>query len=85
MVKYPYIWRNWASRLHSWGLNSWVASFLEAFGPLTTIGAQVIYISQPLLGAFVPQKQLETLADILDDPEQTRLFTQFLHGEMDSQ
>lgn len=84
MVKYPYIWRNWASRLHSWGLNSLAASFLEAAGPLTMIGAQVIYVSQPILGAFIPKHHLEALADILEEPEHTRMFAQYLQRETDS-
>jgi len=81
MVENPYIWRYWAARLHSWGLDNWVASFLEAAGPLATIGAQAIYISQPILGAFIPQGHLEALADMLDEPEQTRRFTRYLLGE----
>jgi len=84
MVKNPYIWRNWAARLHSWGLNNWAASFLEAAGPLTTIGAQLIYISQPVLGTFIPQRDLEALAEMLEEPEQRRGFTRFLLGEIDS-
>lgn len=84
MVKNPYIWRNWAARLHSWGLNNWVASFLEAVGPLTTIGAQFIYISQPVLEVFFPQNHLEALANVLEEPEETRKFTQYLLGEKES-
>ena len=84
MVENPYIWRNWAARLHSWGLNNWVASFLEAAGPLATIGAQAIYISQPILGTFVPGRHLQALADMLEEPEQTRRFTSYLLGETDS-
>ena len=70
--------------MHSWGLNNWAASFLEAAGPLTTIGAQLIYISQPVLGTFIPQRDLEALAEMLEEPEQRRGFTRFLLGEIDS-
>ena len=75
------IWQAWADKLHRWGLGDWVASLLEAAGPLTIIGAQLIYISQPLLNATMPDKHTETLLGILEEPERTKTFTEFLREE----
>ena len=44
-----HIWRVWANQLHMWGVNDLVATLLEALGPLTILGAQLVYIGQPLL------------------------------------
>jgi len=78
MVKYPYIWQCWAARLHSWGVTEWIATLLEAAGPLTTVGAQMIYISQPVLSALFPSDHLEALAYMLEEPQTTRKFASYL-------
>ncbi len=73
-----HIWRVWASFLQRWGLENWVASLLEAAGPLTLLGAQVVYFSQPLLNRSVPEDHLEALARILEDSTHTQAFVNFL-------
>jgi len=73
-----HIWHIWASNLHQWGVHELAATLLEAAGPLSTIGAQVVYLSQPLLSVFLPSEQLSALADMLDDTTQTRAFAIYL-------
>ena len=75
------IWQAWADKLHRWGLGYWVASFLEAAGPLTTIGAQVVYMTQPLLNPIWQDQHMEALADMLEEPERTKTFAAFLREE----
>ena len=55
-----------------------VAAFLEAIGPLNLLGAQIIYVGQPLLDLVLPESHLNALADLLENPEETRAFTKFL-------
>jgi hypothetical protein len=78
MDRNQYIWRYWARNLQLWGLTKWMASFLEICGPLTVIGAQIIYFSQPLLSRTVPDEQLDGLARLLEDPESTHAFIDYL-------
>jgi len=84
MVKYPYIWQSWAARLHSWGVSEWIAALLDAAGPLTTIGAQVIYISQPILNTLLPNDHLVALANMLEEPQTTKTFTRYLREELNA-
>jgi hypothetical protein len=69
------IWDRWVESLQRWGLGDFVASLLEAAGPLTIVGAQVVYILQPFWG---PRQSLQSLADMLENPDQVRSFVQYL-------
>ena len=82
MDKNHHIWRVWARALHRWGLQELVASFLEAAGPLTLIGAQVIYVGQPILDAIVPDGHLSVLTHTLEDDDQRDAFVDCLRGEI---
>ncbi len=71
-------WEVWIKTLRRWGMGSLVASLLEAAGPLTMLGAQVIYLSQPVLNGIMPGRQVDALATLLEDPVETRQFIFFL-------
>ena len=75
------IWRNWARTLHRWGVSDWVASILEVAGPLTAVGAQAVYIGQPMFRTAFSQDQLEALARVLEDSTQTKAFARYLREE----
>jgi hypothetical protein len=77
-----HIWLGWAQKLHSWGLGDWIASILESFGPLTWLGAQLVYLGQPLLGQMGPKNQIQALANLLEDPESARTFIGMLREEI---
>jgi hypothetical protein len=72
------IWKFWNRSLHRWGVQNLVASVLEAFGPLSILGAQFVYISQPLLSTAVPADHLEALARLLEDPLKSHAFATYL-------
>ncbi len=73
-----HIWRGWAKFLHRWGLEEVVAALLEALGPLTLVGAQAVYFSQPFLGALLPDRQIAALAQVLEDRQETEAFVLIL-------
>ena len=73
-----HIWDKWAKNLHRWGVGEFVASFIEAAGPLTLIGAQAIYITQPILDFAIPKDHLDALASMLHEPERARRFAAYL-------
>jgi len=82
MDKNHHIWRIWVKTLHRWGVQDLVASFLEAAGPLTLIGAQVIYLGQPLLNGIVPDGHLKVLTDVFEDDDQRVAFVNCLREEL---
>ncbi len=78
MIANRHIWRVWADSLHRWGLQDLVASLLEDTGPLTILGAQAVYISQPFLNGMLPVSHLQALADMLEDSTQAQSFAAYL-------
>jgi len=71
-------WQVWAKFLQRWGIDSWVAAIIEAAGPMTVLGAQFIYIGQPLLHRTLPQDHLEAMANLLEDKNQSKAFVNYL-------
>jgi hypothetical protein len=76
-----HIWRTWANNLQRWGMSDLVAAFLEAAGPFAFLGAQVIYLGQPLLSGLAHADDLQALTCLLEDGEQVRDFTRYLREE----
>lgn len=72
------LWQNWAKKLQRLGLQDLTAAFIETTGPLNLLGAQLIYISQPILNTFVRNDRLTALAAILEEPENTKTFLEIL-------
>lgn len=71
-------WRAWAKTLHHLGIQDWAAALLEAAGPLTVLGAQALYLGQPLVETFFPGHQLTELANLLEEPARAQSFVTFL-------
>ena len=71
-------WEIWAKTLRRWGMHGLAVSLLEAAGPLTMLGAQLIYLSQPILRGFGTGNQVDALATMLDNPAETQQFIVFL-------
>ena len=70
-------WSAWAESLRRLKLDGFAAWALEAGGPLTILGAQAVYISQPFFGG----KQLSSLAHMLEEDEEAQAFARYLRGE----
>ncbi len=73
-------WGNWIDTLHKWRLRRITAAFIEALGPLSIVGAQVLYLGQPILSTFISSRTASDLASILEDPEKSQLFVQSLRS-----
>jgi hypothetical protein len=54
---------------------------LEAAGPLTLLGAQVLYAGSPLLRPAFSGSQVGALARLLEDDAEARAFAAFLREE----
>ena len=70
-------WSKWAESLRRLKLDGLTAWFLEAAGPLTVLGAQALYMSQPFIGG----KKLDSLANMLEEDEETQAFARYLRGD----
>lgn len=81
MIEERHIWRVWSRALHRWGLNTFAARMIEATSPLHILGAQLVYVGQPLLSLFVPQEHTRTLARTLEAPAEASAFARFLEED----
>jgi hypothetical protein len=59
-------------------VKDWAATILEAVGPLAVLGAQALYIGQPLFNRSMPEGHLDALARLLEDSTNTRAFVDYL-------
>jgi hypothetical protein len=73
-------WSQWADSLRKWGMEGFAAWLLEAGAPLAPLGAQVLYVGQPLFGRATRGK-LAALAVVLEDDRESERFVAFLRGE----
>ena len=72
------IWRIWAGKLHMWGVGNLAAALLEALGPLTIVGAQLVYLGKPILTGSTPGTHLDALAQLLENSAETQAFVDYL-------
>jgi len=77
-------WPTWAEFLRQRGLENLAAWLLESAGPLTLLGAQLFYLTSPLLRPAMSNGQLEALAGLLEDQREALAFAAFLRKEMPS-
>jgi hypothetical protein len=74
-------WPSWAAFLRRYRLENIAAWLLESSGPMAIIGAQLIYMGEPLLQPFVRNEQMEALAILLEDHDEGQAFLAYLHEE----
>ena len=70
-------WSTWADSLRRFKLDGLVSWFLEAGSPLSALGAQMLYVSQPFLGG----NQINVIAHMLEDEQEAQAFVRYLRGE----
>ena len=70
-------WPIWMDALHKKSLNELAAWVLEAAGPLNVLGAQVLYMGQPLVPSSTG-RGLRALASLLEDENETGAFVALL-------
>jgi len=70
-------WSKWAEFLQKYKLDGLASWLLEAGAPVNLMGAQVLYFGQPFVGG----KQISSLAQMLEDENESLAFARFLRGE----
>ena len=78
MDEYLPTWMRWSRVLHQWGVSDGVATVLENIGSLSLLGAQLLYLSQPLVCSVVSDHSLQAIAQVLEDPAKKQAFASFL-------
>ena len=70
-------WSHWAESLRRMKLDGIASWLLEAGAPLTVLGAQALYLSQPFIGG----KQLDSFAHMLEEENEVQAFARYLRRE----
>jgi hypothetical protein len=73
-------WPAWVDSLRKQGLADLAAWFLEMTGPLNILGAQVLYLSQPLFPS-ASADGLQALAHLLEQDDEAKAFGALLKGK----
>jgi hypothetical protein len=71
-------WENTIQYLYDRRLHQFTASLLQAAGPLNLLGAQLIYVGEPILSLFISRDQTQRFAGILEDPVKIESFIRAL-------
>ena len=77
MQKPKVLWVKWADTLTRFKVKSFAVWLLEAGEPLLLIGAQMLYIGQPIFG----NERVNSLAHFLENQEETRAFAAYLRKD----
>ncbi len=73
--------QGWATSLHAVGLDGLAGSLLGAAAPFSILGAQVLWVAQPVLGLVMSRDEVGDLAHLLSDPEGVAWLRETLSGE----
>lgn len=73
-------WPIWVDSLRRQGAADLVAWLLDAAGPLSILGAQALYLSQPFFSPSSMQG-MRALANLLEQEDEARDFSALLKGK----
>ena len=73
-------WSHWAESLRRFKLDGIITWMLEAGAPLTLLGAQALYFSQPFLGGKLASIG-NSFAHMLEEDEEAQAFARYLRED----
>ena len=71
-------WSSLAEPLRRYGLDGTVAWILDALGPLTVLGAQLLHFGEPFLRSSHSSNKLDEIVNLLEEPGESRAFAAYL-------
>lgn len=71
----------WIQDIKARGLAGWLAASLEIFEPFAPLGAQVVWVLQPVLGLMVDRDRVAAAARWLEEPGELELVRQWLEDD----
>ncbi len=75
------VWGEWDQFLQRWKVKDFAAAFIDAAGPMNIILAQMLHFAGPFVNILNPQNRWASLADTLEDQQQSRAFAAFLRSK----
>jgi hypothetical protein len=81
MIHEQHIMRRWVNALRQWGIDHWMAAFLENGGPFNLFIAQILIMAQPFISGLLPEAKWNVLTQILTDPIQAKAFINLLREQ----
>jgi hypothetical protein len=81
LLKMRISWPKWVEFLRNHRMEGLVAWALDVAGPLTILGAQALYLSDPLLRPVFSNRQIGELANLLEESSEVQAFVAFLREE----
>ena len=73
----------WRTRIEELGVGGIVDTLLVAFAPFAPIGAQLLYIAQPVAGLIVERNTISRWATLLEEPDGIEWLRVQLTGQID--
>ncbi len=64
----PFTPPDWVRQIQARGLDHALSVALDIFEPLGPLGAQLVWVAQPVLSAYLPREALDDLAELLERP-----------------
>ena len=74
-------WMDWDQFLQRWGFKESAAALIDASGPMNIFLAQIIHVANPFLRLIWSGGQWETLAEMLEDQQQSKDFVAYLRSK----
>ncbi len=74
-------WPAWARFLQRQGLAGVAASLIDVASPLAFVGAQAIYLGQPIFGQPASASSYQALATLLENRTELQEFAAYLREE----
>ena len=71
----------WAQQIQARGLSHALSVALDVLEPLGPLGAQLLWVAQPVLGVFIKPATLTSVAETLETPDKLEALRRFLDGE----
>ncbi|MEZ4671254.1 MAG: hypothetical protein R3E39_25395 [Anaerolineae bacterium] len=71
----------WAQQLQARGLGHAVSVALDVLEPLGPLGAQLLWVAQPVLGVFMQRDTLTSVAESLEASDKLDALRRFFDGE----
>ena len=75
------VWAKWARNLHRLGMDVPAELFFKSVGPVSVVFAQGLVLLKPVI---TDSTEWDILAETIENPDERRLFSQYLHeGNLD--
>ncbi len=76
---------HYAEKIVSWKMGTVAILFFDSVKPLNFIGSQLLHFFNPILTIFSPFKDMDQLADLLEERENLEFFIERIEYHLNSE